>query len=94
MGELIWSLILLYLGGLIGHVFWRPSKKFGERWGNLFRYAVGYLLSIVGHQVIFGSIREENGRKRLLIIDILTGVTLGFGVFSGHFSDAATGGDK
>lgn len=77
-----------FMGGLASHVFHKPTRHLGPRWGSLARYAVGSLMLIPFRLLVYsglGEIKREN--ERIAITDLLTLVAFGAGVLTGHLMD-------
>ena len=71
--------------GYCSHVlFHKPTMLFGRRWGQLLRYAIGYIGCIIIRQVF---LPDESSRENILEADVSTGVMYGAGVFLGYLAD-------
>ena len=88
---MIIRLFISTLFGFLLHQTYHPTKRFGERWGNLLRYAIGGLALMPVRALLwqgFGKLSNSNDPNgRLAIIDLLALLTLGGGAMIGHLFD-------
>ena len=89
---MIWRLLATVLGGFGAHRLYSPTARFGPRWGQLLRYALGCLLIIPFRLMVIGKLRDVNAGKRIeddiLMGDLLTLGGFGTGVFLGYLTDS------
>lgn len=79
--------ILGILLGYVSHVFFhKPTARFGNKWGLLLRYAIGYIGCIPLRQLFLDE-NEKRVSERVFMADIISGVMFGAGVFLGHLAD-------
>jgi hypothetical protein len=89
---LIIKLIAAVLVGLAGHRTWKPTRQFGDRLGNLVRYAIGLLLFIPTQIIIKSSLPrhaqiDSDEAERDLVSGLLAAGAIGSGVMLGHVLD-------
>ncbi len=75
-----------FFAGLLLHKTYRPTHRFGERWGSLMRYAIGGLGLIPVKALILSGMR---GRRNddVVTADLLALLSFGGGTFIGHILD-------
>jgi len=91
---MVGKLMLIILGSFGLHQTYGPSHILGERWGNMFREAVGavglwpFVVLIVDDVPKVGD-RAEDWKKAFSIAYALTLLFFGSGVLLGHLFDGA-----
>lgn len=86
------KLFAALLGGLACHQLYRPSISLGDRWGSLFRYAVGWLATLPFLLMLYHDAKNEDEMERLTATYLLAGGAFGSGSFIGHLLDRLKGG--
>lgn len=89
---LVLKLMAAVLIGLAGHRTWRPTRQFGNRLGNLVRYAIGLLMFIPTQIIVKSSLPKHaeidtDEAERDLIAGLLSAGAIGTGVMVGHILD-------
>jgi hypothetical protein len=96
---LILKLVAALMFGLAGHRTWGPTRQFGDKLGNLVRYAIGILLFIPSQILIKTSLPKHadhpsDEMERDLVAGLLAAGALGTGVMLGHVFDGRRGDDE
>lgn len=86
MGLIVRCMISVACGFSAHMVFYKPTQRFGIHWGMLLRYAIGYLCVMPLRQIFLDE-TEKRINERVVIADIMSGVTFGAGVFLGHLAE-------
>lgn len=77
---LILKLLVSTLGGFALHWFHNPTKQFGPKWGTILRYVIGW----IGALPFLLLILPDEKREEVMEAYMLTGCSLGLGVFIGY----------
>ena len=72
------------LGFLLHKFTYRPTRRFGPKWGLLMRYAIGSLGLVPARLFIWQGLNHDNESERFIISHLLSLFTFGPGVVLGH----------
>ncbi|RUM43295.1 MAG: hypothetical protein DSY80_05830 [Desulfocapsa sp.] len=88
---LILRLLFSALVGFAAHIFWKPSRAFGDlhgrRWGAKVRHAIGVLTMAIPQAMICDRLDMPHGKIRAFIASLLAGLSYGGGNMLAHFMD-------
>lgn len=84
---MIYRILLSYLFGLFLHITYRPTLSFGVRWSGLLQKAIGGLGLIPVRALMWHGVEEVDIKDRFIITELLSLVSFGAGVFTGHLLD-------
>lgn len=71
------------VGGFAMHWFHKPASAFGEKWGLIVKYVIGWL----GALPFLLLLLPDEYREEVIKAYLLTGGAFGSGVFVGHVLD-------
>ena len=86
MGLIVRCFLSIFMGYISHALFHKPTMLFGKRWGQLLRYAIGYI-GIMPLRQLFLDEGEKRIPEKVFTADIMSGVMYGTGVFMGYLAD-------
>lgn len=87
-------LLAAFAGGMLSHLFYRPSLGFSPKWGQLLRYAIGGLVLIPFRMMFWAQLKPiAKPQDRIILSDVLALFAVGAGVMAGHLTDKMLGKD-
>jgi len=88
---LMLSLVFSALVGFVSHVFWKPSRVFGDkhgrRWGEKIRHATGIITIAIPIAFVREVVDMDSEKTRTVASVLLTGLAYGGGNMLAHFAD-------
>ena len=79
-------LLIVIMSGFGLHQLYTPTQSLGERWGSMFREAIGVIGMLPGLLLIRDGV-SDNDNDSLTVSYLLAALSFGIGVMIGHLVD-------